>query len=74
MKTKGKEKKKKKEAATYTFASSFVAYVTLTTAVSVSVLTGGKARQGVSVHSRRWLALPLHPLVPHVCSRKQTVS
>lgn len=31
--------------ATYTFASSFVAYVTLTTAVSDSVLTEGEQRE-----------------------------
>lgn len=52
----GKEKKK----ATYTFASSFVAYVTLTTAVSVSVLTGGEARRGALGGRRRWPA-PLFP-------------
>lgn len=52
----GKGKKK----ATYTFASSFVAYVTLTTAVSVSVLTGGEARRGALGGRRRWPA-PLFP-------------
>lgn len=43
----------KKEKPTYTFASSLVAYVTLTTAVSVSVLTGGKVREGVLQQGKR---------------------
>lgn len=42
-----------KEKPTYTFASSLVAYVTLTTAVSVSVLTAGKVREAVLQQGKR---------------------